>query len=144
MAERRPRYQTRIYLFEEGRPTARIPVSLFKRLVAGVPLKQFAGTWQRILEVTISPSGQAEKIVGSIYRFDDNGILDMGAIAAGSEGLTQKAVKTRGTISDISGLLNARRWEHENFWTPSNQAVSEVLSDIDAQETGKPSRYPAL
>lgn len=144
MPVRRPRYQTRLYLFEGGWPTARIPLPLFKQLVAGVPLKRFAATSQLVLEVTIGPSGKTEKFVGSIYRFDDNGILDIGAIAAGAEGLAQEPVKARGAVTDISGLLNARRWRHENFWTPSSQAVSEVIADIDDQENDKPSRYQAV
>ena len=96
MVQRRPRrYPTRLYLFEDGRPTARIPVSVFKQMLAGVSFKRFAGTSQSILEVTFDPAGVPKKIAGSIYRFDDNGVLDLGAIVAGVGYLGKDTVKSR-------------------------------------------------
>ena len=138
MVQRRPRrYPTRLYLFEGGQPTARIPVSVFKQMLAGVSFKRFAGTSQSILEITFDPAGVPKKIAGSIYRFDDNGLLDLGAIAGGVEKLIQERVQTRGSVSDISGVLGARRWRNENLWTPTAEAVSQVITDIDDQGRGK-------
>jgi hypothetical protein len=122
----------------------KIPNRLHRELVSGlVKLPQYAGSIQRILEITSRQVGQSVRTLNyraTSYKFNPDGTLDR-SDQVDAVGLAIGAASPqKGTIHDIVPTLKKRRWKSEHSWKPQPEVLQTVYDDVMT----KPSRIPKL
>jgi hypothetical protein len=124
----------RYYLFAEGE-LWKIPDRLHQALIRGeATLPQYSSSGQKILEVEISkaPRVRVMNIRGTVYSFDNAGVLDLSVHAeAASLGLESTVpVKISGVV-DIKPLLRKRYWQRTRVWAPTDAVKALIKNDIE-------------
>jgi hypothetical protein len=118
---------------------------LSKRVLEGLidgtdALRQYAGTKQRIADVTLNNDGglpvEILEARGSYLQFDGDGKIEKGslALAAVKARMTHEAVeRTRrieGTVVDLGPSIKREQWKREYRWELSKEDLDMIAADI--------------
>lgn len=135
----------RYYLWADDGPW-RIAHQLHSDLVSDkIALRQYAGTKQKIVEVSIRKVRGRPVIVearGSFYFFDARGCLDVSsqaeAVAIAVDRAKAPAVQDK--VFDIGPAVRHRRWIKEHIWKPSAFVLQEISADLEGPSRSRTSR----
>jgi hypothetical protein len=141
------RISVRYYLLSaEGlqRITQRLHRNLFDRIV---PLPQYAGTKQKIVEVIIQRLTSANYSIsarGVVYPFDAKGFLNTKALALEGSLELSRFRSAETNIFDLTPSIKRRRFQERYTWKPSKTLLDDVWIDIDPGRAKKRPRLPLL